>query len=542
MLWLSFNNHVTCLKELKIGMSYTKKRLLKTKTTAGINHQTLMYFCAKLLFVNKLQPFQVLIFLACVLAMLSGVSFFVKGESLTVFGAKLRFLTINDALTPPKQIEKKDISKFLDIDTLGIDTDVQDTTVKNTFKSNGSMGAPTGGTLPSESTTSLQYTEQGLHALHAFFEKLEAASNGKKVRILHYGDSQIEGDRMTSYIRQRMQTQFGGFGPGTIPALNVYNTITFKQVCSPNFIRYTAFGGASLKSRRYGSMNTAARFTPEFDKLDSAQLANMAIQKAFIEIEPTKTAYSRARTFNQVRMFYTSCVKPCAISVYNGSQLIHQDSLINDGKYHVLNLEFPTTPSKLRYEFSAQVSPTIIGFSLESDFGVFVDNIGMRGSSGTFFGKIDQTTCAKMYDDLNVEMVIMQFGGNGVPYMNDSVSARRFAKNFKGQLYTLKKLRPNAAIVVIGPSDMSMQTPTGYATYKMLPYLVTQMEKVTKEVGASYWDLFGAMGGENSMPSWVEKGLAGNDYIHFTNRGASIASQLFFDALASEFVKWKQGK
>jgi hypothetical protein len=76
----------------------------------------------------------------------------------------------------------------------------------------------------------------------------------------------------------------------------------------------------------------------------------------------------------------------------------------------------------------------------------------------------------------------------------------------------------------------------------MLPYLVTQMEKVSKEVGACYWDLFGAMGGENSMPSWVEKGLAGNDYIHFTNRGASIASQLFFDAFAAEFVKWKQNR
>lgn len=492
--------------------------------------------------MNKLQPFQVLLFLACILVMLTGVSFLVKGEHIDWFGMKFRFLSLEAALTPPKSVEKKDITKFLDIDTLGIDTAIEDTTVKNTFKSNGMMGAPSGGTLPSEATTSLQYSEQGLNALHAFFEKIDQASQGKKVRILHYGDSQIEGDRMTSYIRQRMQTQFGGFGPGTIPALNVYNTITFKQTCSPNFVRYTAFGGASLKSRRYGSMNTAARFTPEYEKLDSAQLSKMPIQNAYIEIEPTKTAYSRARTFNQVKMFYTSCSKPCAITVYNGSEVIHQDSLIQDGKYHVLNLEFPTTPSKLRYEFSAQVSPTIIGFSLESDFGVFVDNIGMRGSSGTFFGKIDQQTAAKMYADLNVEMVIMQFGGNGVPYMNDSVSARRFAKNFKGQLYTLKKLRPNATIIVIGPSDMSMQTPSGYATYKMLPYLVTQMEKVSKEVGACYWDLFGAMGGENSMPSWVEKGLAGNDYIHFTNRGASIASQLFFDAFAAEFVKWKQNR
>lgn len=489
--------------------------------------------------MKQLQPFHVLIYLAGILLLLTGISFLVKGDKIDLFGADVRFLTLNDALTPPKPAEKKDITNIVKVDTVNIDGLSADTTIKNTFESDGKMGAPAGGTLSAEAATSIQFNEKGKEALHTFFEKLDGAAKGKKVRVLHYGDSQIEGDRMTCYIRQRLQTQFGGFGPGTIPAKNEYNTITFKQTCSPNFTRYTAFGGARLKSRKYGSMNTAARFTSEMDS--SQMAASTSIKEAFIEIEPTKTAYSRARTYNNAKMFYTSCFKPCKIKVYNGTNLVHEDSLENDGKYHVLSLEFPSTPNKLRYEFSAAVSPTIIGFSLESDYGVLVDNIGMRGSSGTFFGKIDHHSAAKMYEDLNVEMVIMQFGGNGVPYMNDSSSVRRYAKQFKGQLYTVKKLRPSASIIVIGPSDMSMQSATGRVTYKMLPFLVQEMTKVSKEVGACYWDLFSAMGGENSMPSWVEKGLAGNDYIHFTNRGASIASQLFFDAFAAEYVKWKQG-
>jgi lysophospholipase L1-like esterase len=204
-------------------------------------------------------------------------------------------------------------------------------------------------------------------------------------------------------------------------------------------------------------------------------------------------------------------------------------------------MSFPGNPGKLKYVFSAAVSPTIIGFSLEGDFGVQVDNIGMRGSSGTFFGKIDHSTAAKMYDDLNVEMVIMQFGGNSVPYLKDSSGVRNFARNFKGQLQTLKKLRPSASVMVIGPSDMSTSSANGFVTYRMLPFLVDEMRKAAKDVGACYWDLYRAMGGYNSMPSWVEQGLAGRDYIHFTPKGASIASQLFFDAFAAEYVKWKQG-
>jgi hypothetical protein len=61
------------------------------------------------------------------------------------------------------------------------------------------------------------------------------------------------------------------------------------------------------------------------------------------------------------------------------------------------------------------------------------------------------------------------------------------------------------------------------------------------ECGAGYWDLFAAMGGVNSMPSWVEKGYAGKDYVHFSNRGASIASELFYEAFGAEYTRWKKG-
>lgn len=489
--------------------------------------------------VKEFKPVHVLLFTVGVFAILAPVCWLVDGDSFKVGDVSMRFLSSEQLLAPKKE-EKKDITKIVaKVDTTAIVEPV-DPGKKHTLSSDGRMGQATGGELSGESATIIHYSEGGRNSLHAFFAKLDQAAAGKKkVRILHYGDSQIEGDRMTSYIRQRLQSQFGGNGPGMIPAMNVYNTQTFKQTYSDNFTRYTAFGGAKLKSRRYGSMNSAARFTPEYD---SAQMAQMVTPKtAFIEIEPGKSAYERARSYNNVKMYYTSCLKPCSIKVYQNGNLIHEDSLETDGRYHVFPLSFPSTPGKLRYEFSAAVSPTIIGFSLEGDFGVQVDNIGMRGSSGTFFGKIDQSSAAKMYDDLDVEMVIMQFGGNSVPYLKDSSGVRNYARQFKGQLQTLKKLRPSAAILVIGPSDMSTMSANGFVTYKMIPYLVDEMRKAAKDVGGCYWDLYRAMGGHNSMPSWVESGLAGKDYIHFTPKGASIASQLFFDALAAEYVKWKQG-
>ena len=133
----------------------------------------------------------------------------------------------------------------------------------------------------------------------------------------------------------------------------------------------------------------------------------------------------------------------------------------------------------------------------------------------------------------------MQFGGNSVPFFKDSASVRNFASFFKSQINTVKALNPGAMVIVIGPSDMSSINDGIYSTYKFLPYCVEQMMEATKSTGSAFWNLYAGMGGYNSMPSWVDKGLAGKDYIHFSNGGAKVASQMFYDAFIAEFAKWK---
>ena len=70
-------------------------------------------------------------------------------------------------------------------------------------------------------------------------------------------------------------------------------------------------------------------------------------------------------------------------------------------------------------------------------------------------------------------------------------------------------------------------------------YCVEEIKRVTLESGGAFWNMYAGMGGKNSMPSWVEQGLAANDYIHFSNGGAKFASQMFYDAFIAEFAKWR---
>lgn len=486
--------------------------------------------------MKNIKATYVTLFITGILSLLTVVSAFVPEGGWEVFGMRLKFLSYEEVLDPRVQ-EKADIDDLLaNVDTT---LNLDDPLITHINGSNGSMGAPNGGDVQADGASELQMSDIGRQNLNAFFQVLDGvAANRKKISILHYGDSQIEGDRMTGYIRQKIQDQFGGNGPGLIPAVNVYSTVTFIQKYSENFERYTCFGGKSIKSNQYGAMASVARFTPEYAD-GSYSLDTMEAKTGWIEFMPSGSAYGRARDFNNVKMHYNSCVVPTMLKVYQGGNVIHEEALLTDGAQHTITLTFASTPGKLRYEFTGKISPNICAFSLEGDYGVQVSNIALRGSSGTIFGKIKHGGLRTMYDELNAELIIMQFGGNSVPSFKDSAGVRGYASYFKGQLNTLKTLAPDAMIIVIGPSDMSRLNEGIYETYPLLPYCVEKMKEATTSAGGAFWNLYAAMGGKNSMPAWVEKGLAGSDYIHFSNGGAKFASQLFYNALISEYAKWK---
>jgi hypothetical protein len=68
---------------------------------------------------------------------------------------------------------------------------------------------------------------------YKYFDKLFALmENGSKnevIHIMHYGDSQIEMDRISSLFRQRLQDQFGGMGAGIVPPIQTIPSFTVWQ-------------------------------------------------------------------------------------------------------------------------------------------------------------------------------------------------------------------------------------------------------------------------------------------------------------------------
>ena len=485
--------------------------------------------------MKEYRPINVLFFLLLTAVFLLPVVYFAPKDGYNVFGINISFMTWEHLLNPVKQ-EHKNLDFLNDVN---INDNLDQEFLKTAQSDSISLGLPTKDTvLAVKSKTKLHMNEASKSNLFSFFSELSSASKkNKKINICHYGDSQIEGDRMTAFIRQRLQTQFGGAGPGLIPAINAYNTISFKQQYSSNFKRKILFGKDKLYNNKYGIMLSSAIF-----EVDSSNTRKGIPTEAWIEINPSRVAYSRCKVYNKLSVYYNSCTSRCSIEIFNNEQLLSKDTLVSDGLPHVFKWSFSSTPENLKIVFKSTESPIINAVSIEGDVGVQMSNIAMRGSSGTSFGAVDFGSMSFMHKKLNTKLIILQFGGNSVPYFKDSSAVRNYAYRFKKQIEYVQSCSRNAAIIVIGPSDMAQYKEGIYSTYKFLPYCVEQMKKQSLAVGASYWDLYDAMGGKNSMFAWVKNGLAGKDYVHFSNQGASKASQLFYNALISAYKQWENNK
>ncbi|MFA5574856.1 MAG: hypothetical protein WC994_07370 [Brumimicrobium sp.] len=476
------------------------------------------------------KPYHILFFILACLILLGLVVYFVPSGKQDVLGYEFRFLSKNKLL-------KEDQRHKIDVDSL---IATVDTTIVEDL-SVDSLGTHKPKNYQHTVNELITFNDVGKENFITFFGKLRKLSN-KKARILHYGDSQIEGDRVTGFLRQRLQSQFGGYGPGFISAINVYNTISFVQEHSENFKRFTNFGGKELSTKRYGILNSVGRFTPEYFQDSTVLIDSLKVSKGWISIAPGTKTYERTKGYKHVVMHYSDAFVPCLLDIYRNGELIQSDTLIADGKYHKIKVDIQEHPEEIKFEFKAKVSPNILGFSLDGNTGIQVDNIAMRGSSGTFFGKIDQSLAKQIYDEQNVEMFIMQFGGNSIPYIKDTASAERSVNFFKGQLNVIKRLRPDAMILVIGPSDMSTLIDGEYTTYPLLPLVVNLIKKASHEVGGAYFDMYQAMGGKDAMVVWVENGLAAEDYVHFTTEGGKLATQKFYDAFMTVYDRLMKEK
>ncbi|MFT4522620.1 MAG: hypothetical protein ACI8ZN_001570 [Bacteroidia bacterium] len=521
------------------------------------------------------------------------------GERDTFFkdGLAITFVSASDLFTSKERV-------VVDLDAVLSDVDLSDTSNFDNeilAKADSSIKEP-------ELNKRIQYPANKNIGLTTFFKALYALEGGddQLFRILHYGDSQLEGDRISDYLRNKMQLRFGGSGPGIVLPIDVSRSrISIRQSESSDWQKVAIYGRNRAKDGVYGLGGSAYRYTgtvsvrigtdtiirkkydsmvPKVVKvkvvplktetpsiidtskvvaksgelpatkmilvpLDSTKFVWDTIYRGRFEKRTTasswlrfvcaKGSYPKVRSFERVSLSYTSD-DTCQLTI-EADGIRKSFILLPTRSARTIRLISGNVTSEVKLSFSG-VSPTVLGVFLDGESGLAVDNFPMRGSSGTGFEIIRRNVYTQQLLESNTKLIIMQYGINVVP--NPIKNYGYYERLFLAQLKAIKAANPEVSILVIGPSDMSRKRSGEYESYPNVPLIRDAMRNAAFQTDCVFWDLYSAMGGKNSMVSWVQNDptLAAKDFTHFNSRGARYVGEMLYDAIMSEYLVWKKGQ
>ena len=356
-------------------------------------------------------------------------------------------------------------------------------------------------------------------ALQAFIKGLEEVKN-RPVRIAFYGDSFVEGDILTSSLRDTLQRVFGGRGVGYVPITS--EVAKFRTTVKHTFSNWKTYSiiGNYDEEPRFG----VGGFV--FEPLEDNS----------VEYSPGYGA-----RLNRLTLFYSAAAKRTLN--YTVRDTVTVDSLgLPPATYSKFDLGGLQTKS-IKLHINETDSIQLYGVSIEEGNGLYVDNLAMRGNSGIGLGRISNSALREANQIRPYNLVILQFGLNVVGE-HDSISYSGYIESMTRVVNKFKESFNNCSILIVSVSDRSSNQ---NGTFKTIPGILMMRKAqrlIAKKTGVAFWDLLEAMGGENSMPKFVnaKPSMAVKDDTHLNFKGGKFVAKKLSDALLYEQERYAKAK
>ena len=188
--------------------------------------------------------------------------------------------------------------------------------------------------------------------------------------------------------------------------------------------------------------------------------------------------------------------------------------------------------------FPVSDSIKLYGVSFEDSTGIYVDNFGLRGNSGLALSRISESMNRQFNQLQNYKLIILQYGLNVIAA--DTKDLSWYVNPMVNIIQRLKRGYPDAAILLMSVSDRSTKVGGEYQTMESVPLMVAAQREIARQSQVAFYNLFEAMGGENSMVAFVENDppLANKDYTHLNFQGGRRVAGIFVKSLINEYQKY----
>lgn len=422
-------------------------------------------------------------------------------------------------------------------------------------------------------------------ALKLFFEKLYEVDKEKagKINIVHIGDSHIQGEAMTGYIRTALQERFGNGGLGFVFPYHLAKT---------NGGRYVRFeSNTSWASRRNiypveagleAGLSGIALKTRDKDFAVELTVRDSAYKFNWIKvITPQNYPLFDVATTSRTIVLESKAPKKIVHKIKNGevlgsiankygvsiSELRRANGLKGDNIRAGKTLKIPTNEVERREVRRSEFEPLSLtsdplanfyyspkplskiylvpnkgqgefnlnGMVLEKDApGVLYHSIGVNGAKASDYNKYPL-----FFDQLPAllpDLVIVSLGTNE---SFDKLTRAEYTDQLNLMLSRIKAKNPDVCVLVMTPppSLFRRRFPNTFAA----DYAKAIQEQETSMIYASF-DLFSEMGGIGGVSRNAKRGYLNTDKVHYTQAGYEKQGSLFLDAFLQAYETFKTNR
>ncbi len=360
-----------------------------------------------------------------------------------------------------------------------------------------------------------------VNQLKVFFDALKNVDN-KVIRIAHYGDSLIQGDVISEYLRDRFQKKFSGKGAGYLAIIS--NDIKIRN---------------STKHTYSDDWNYVAITTRNPDRLPFGIGGSVAVPKHGSWVKYQATQYlSSTNSFDLIKIYYSHADENSTIEYTVNEKAYKKINLKRGENVQELILELGKNSTSIEIKFISGKIPYLYSVSLESGDGVYLDNFAMPGNTGSSLLDIPKSVISDFNKYNEYRLVILNYGAN-VSSPNKGIYTL-----YENKMVTLieefKKLFPKAGFLLVSVGDKTAKKGNSFVTNPDVPLLLESQKRIVAKTNIAFWNLWEAMGGINSMIEWVnaKPPMALKDFAHFTPNGGARVAELLFDAIIDSYNKF----
>ncbi|MEL7532668.1 MAG: GDSL-type esterase/lipase family protein [Bacteroidota bacterium] len=186
--------------------------------------------------------------------------------------------------------------------------------------------------------------------------------------------------------------------------------------------------------------------------------------------------------------------------------------------------------------YPTQSQTTLYGMVLENydRRGILYHMIGVNGAQFEHYNAADYFF--PQLRELNPDLIIVSLGTN--ESHNPAFRPETFFKQVDAFTHRIEQEAPLAQILFTTPADAWK----GGRSNPRVQQARGVLTRYGLENGHGVWDFYDVMGGEESIQSWYQSGLAARDRLHLSKEGYILQARLFYEAFEKGYNAYLAGR